>query len=625
MIDDETKKGIEYLRGIFESGKVLRLGEPQPFGQFDYWNYFVVTAYAKEWDFAISRDELSDLPGTRSYHKPANELARGLEQRFRNVSPNAFVTATGRLILLDAEWPIEAWSGRAASCLRVRVTDTFTKEFAYCFVSITHQQFTFELKENPFQIHAAIANSIRLAVDEGALTFYPSVNEHPVELQQVPLRFRTYITRDTDPSQFLKQKVFAFGFKSGGKDTQVWIADPWDADYLGVETRLLQQEVEILEAENAARLRAMVDLAQSEPGVHVRITDFDRNPELFNVQNGTIDLRTGALRPYCRTDLLSKIAPLNYDATARCPRWEHFLDEISDGNKDLVSYLRRATGYSLTGLTGEQAFFLLYGIGANGKSTFLETIRYVCGDYAQAAAFETFLSSDRSGPRNDLAKLKGARFVTATESDEGKRLAESFVKQVTGGDTVTARFLYGENFDFRPQFKLWLGTNHQPVVRDASQGMWRRIRLIPFTVQIPDNKRDRDLAEKLKQEAPGILRWALEGLAEWREIGLEEPAVVLRATSEYQQDEDSLAGFFEEKCVFDTASKIPLKDLFKAYQCWAEAAGVTYPLAATQLSRALAERGQFEKKRVQGVIVWRGLRLRSPTGDLAVSDTFLLF
>lgn len=248
-MDDETKKGIEYLRGIFESGKALRLGEPQPLGQFNFWNYFVVRAYAKEWDFAISRDELSDLPGTRAYHKPANELARGLEQRFRNVSPNTFVTATGRLILLAVEWPFEAWAGRAASCLKVRVTDTLTKEFAYCFVSITHQQFLFELKENPFQIHAAIANSIRLAVDNGALPFYPSANEHPVEMQQVPLRFRTYISGDTDPSEFLKLKVLALGFKSGGKDTQVWIADPWDADYLGVETRSLQQEAEILEAE----------------------------------------------------------------------------------------------------------------------------------------------------------------------------------------------------------------------------------------------------------------------------------------------------------------------------------------------------------------------------------------
>lgn len=175
--------------------------------------------------------------------------------------------------------------------------------------------------------------------------------------------------------------------------------------------------------------------------------------------------------------------------------------------------------------------FLLHGTGANGKSTYLEVQRHVLGDYGATADFSSFMASKSSGgPRNDLAKLHGSRFVTATEGEDGKRMAESFVKQITGGDTVTARFLYTEYFDFKPQFKLWLGTNHKPTIRGTDEGIWRRIRFIPFTVCIPHEKRDRKLLEKLKAEGAGILRWAIEGLMEYQNGGLQEPATVNNAT-----------------------------------------------------------------------------------------------
>jgi hypothetical protein len=248
-MDDETRRGIEYLRGIFESGKVLRLGEPRVLGNFNYWNYFVVRAYEKQWDFAASRDDLSDLPATRRWHSSANSLARELEQRFKNVSPNLFWSVSGRALEIDVQWPREAWGNRAASCLRVRVRDKVTNESANCFVTITYQQDLFELKEDPFQLHAALANTIRAAVDAGSVTFYPSAQEHPQELQKVSLRFDARAVGNTAIDTFLKQKVLALGFRSGGRDTRVWIADPSDAQYLGVNPQSLRQEAELIEAE----------------------------------------------------------------------------------------------------------------------------------------------------------------------------------------------------------------------------------------------------------------------------------------------------------------------------------------------------------------------------------------
>jgi hypothetical protein len=265
----------------------------------------------------------------------------------------------------------------------------------------------------------------------------------------------------------------------------IWDGQRWVKDDIGQVYRLAKHTVrrmlaESLEAdgddrpvlvkhalrsESEPRLRALLNLARNERGMPVRVVELDSDPQLLNVSNGTIDLRTGLLREHRREDLITKLVPVQYDPAAACPLWLAFLEEVTGGNQDLLRYMQRAVGYSLTGNTVEHAVFLLYGTGSNGKSTFLESVRYLLGDYAQTAAFTTFMvSRQSSGPRNDLAQLQCARFVTASESEEGSRLAESFVKQVTGGDMVTARFLYGEHFEFRPQFKLWLGTNHKPAV-----------------------------------------------------------------------------------------------------------------------------------------------------------------
>jgi putative DNA primase/helicase len=364
--------------------------------------------------------------------------------------------------------------------------------------------------------------------------------------------------------------------------------------------------------ESAARLSSMVSVTRSEKAVSVQLADFDANPMMFNCQNGTIDLNTGKLQAYCRADLISKIARAEYEPSAKCPTWRQFLDTVTAGSEELTGYLQRCVGYSLTGQTKEHALFLLYGTGANGKSTFLEALRYVFGDYSQAADFGSFLFSNGQSVRNDLAKLNGARFVTASESDSGKRLDETVVKQMTGGDTITARFLYGEHFEFSPQFKLWLGTNHKPTIRGQDEGIWRRIRLIPFTVGIPNHKQDQTLSDKLRLEASGILNWALEGLAQWRANGLQEPVVVKGATKEYQEDQDVMAHFLDAQCLQETGLQSSARELYKAYKDWAEHTN-EWVMNERAFSNELCDRG-FKKVRLGSGMVWKGIATKQEEG-----------
>jgi putative DNA primase/helicase len=373
-------------------------------------------------------------------------------------------------------------------------------------------------------------------------------------------------------------------------------------------------------SESENRIKAMVNVAQSESGIPIRLTDFDANPMLFNVQNGTIDLRKGELRKHRREDLISKISPVTFNPLASAPLWGSFIKRITNGSAGLAEYLARTVGYSLTGETIEHALFLLYGTGANGKSTFLEALRYVMGDYATTADFGAFLTSKGQGIRNDIARLKGARFVTATESEAGKRMAESLVKQLTGGDQVSARFLYGEFFEFHPAFKLFLGTNHRPKVIGSDEGIWRRIRLIPFTVTIPLSERDKKLTAKLKSEAQGILNWAIAGLRDWFDGGLKDPAEVLAATSEYRQREDAIAHFLESCCTLQSDAGAGSEALYKQYCNWA-AANNEYLLNSRDFSKTLEEKGFVKKHTAQGT-KWFGIAVNadrsapaSPNGE----------
>ncbi len=365
-----------------------------------------------------------------------------------------------------------------------------------------------------------------------------------------------------------------------------------------------------LRSENQSRLEAMIALAESEPDIPISPADLDRDPYLFNVMNGTIDLRTGELRPHRRRDLITKLAPVTYDATAKAPEFEAFIDRIMTGRDDLVSFVQRALGYSLTGINSERVLFILYGGGRNGKSTLLETVAGVSGDYAGNAPPEMLLSKREAGIPNDLARLPGTRFVAAVETGEGRRLDEPKVKSISGGDTISARFMRGEWFDFKPTFKLWLGTNHRPVIRGTDHAIWDRIRLVPFDYRIPDDARVLDLAAHLiEKEAPGILAWLVEGCLSWQSEGLGMPEAVTQANASYRSDMDTLAGFMEDRCVVEPNASAAASDLYGAYRHWCDDAGEK-SITKQAFGRTLAERGfdaaQLGKDRKR---TWLGIGL----------------
>jgi putative DNA primase/helicase len=376
----------------------------------------------------------------------------------------------------------------------------------------------------------------------------------------------------------------------------------------GDERRALLKHA--VRSESEARLKAMIALAQSEPGIPVAPEDLDADPLLLCCPNGTLDLRTGTLRPHRREDLLTRVVSAPFDPDARAPRWDAFLQRVLAGDTALIGYLQQAAGYSLTGLTGEETLFFLHGSGRNGKSRFLGALRHVLGEYGRTTRPETVMARERSCIPNDIAALAGARMVITTEIEDGTRIAESLIKQLTGGDTVSARFLHAEFFEFLPQFKLWLAANHRPRIHGTDHAIWERIQVIPFTVTIPPEERDRDLATKLDAEKAGILRWMVEGCLAWQREGLSPPAVVQQATGSYRQEMDVLAGFLEDRCVRTDGGSVLAAQLYAACQDWCAANGER-PWTQRTLGMKLRERG-FESGRTPGghARIWHGLGLR---------------
>ena len=319
-------------------------------------------------------------------------------------------------------------------------------------------------------------------------------------------------------------------------------------------------------------LDAMVRTARDEPSIPITPAMLDADPWLLNCTNGTLDLRTGALRPHRQADMLTRCLPLAYDPEARCPQWIVFLETILQGQAELIVFVQRALGYSLTGSTREQCFFLLHGPTKTGKSTFMHLAKALLGPYGTQAEMSTFLHKDRETVRNDLADLAGMRLVAAIETDAGKRLAEALIKQLTGGtDTIKARFLFEEYFEYRPQFKVFLATNHKPRVNPGDDAIWERIRLIPFLVQIPKQDRDKQLETKLRAELPGILAWTVRGCLAWqRDDSLGEPAAVVEATQGYRDEMDDVGRFLTEVCLLGDAEtyKTQATTLLQAYHRW---------------------------------------------------------
>ena len=326
-------------------------------------------------------------------------------------------------------------------------------------------------------------------------------------------------------------------------------------------------------SESRGRINAMIELAKSESGIPVAPEDLDSDPWLLNCANGTIDLRTGQLQAHRREDLCTKLAAVRFEPTATCPLFEGFLDRIMGCDFELAGFVQRSIGYALTGSVKEQAIFIWYGSGANGKTTLIEAIRELLGDYAKTADSALLLSKKSDGISNNIARLAGARFVSTSETEAGRRLDETQVKQLTGGDTITARFLYAEFFEFAALFKLFLATNHRPKIRGTDKGIWRRIRLVPFNVTIPDEQQDKELKDKLRDELPGILAWAVRGSLAWQNQGLGIPPEVREATESYRCDMDVVGRFISERCIPKAGIKTPVSKLYGEYVTWCEENG----------------------------------------------------
>lgn len=366
-----------------------------------------------------------------------------------------------------------------------------------------------------------------------------------------------------------------------------------------------------IRSEMEPRLRAMVALAQTESGIPVLPRDLDQDPWLLNVQNGTIDLHTGSMTKPARGNLMTKSTSVVFDPEAQCPTWDAFLDRVMDGNTELIHFLQRAVGYSMTGLRSEHVVFILYGLGRNGKSTFLETIRALFGEYGCQTEAQTFMEIRSDRIRNDLARLAGVRLVTAVETERRGKLSEPLIKQITGGDTITARFLRREYFEFTPTFTPWLATNHKPEIAGTDEGIWRRPKLIPFTTTIPEEEQDKELLDKLKAELPGILNWAIRGCSDWRRIGLLPPDDVTRATQEYREENDVLAAFIAERCVVGPGNTVTASALLEAHSTWA-AASREETLSQRRLAAALAERGLLKDRGgCNGRVRYLGIGLRA--------------
>ena len=344
-------------------------------------------------------------------------------------------------------------------------------------------------------------------------------------------------------------------------------------------------------------------------GVAVHADVFDASPWLLNCANGVVDLRTGSLQPHRPRLMLSRLTDVDYDPDAPADLWLAFLERITDGDTDLIHFLQRAVGYSLTGSIREQCLFFCYGHGANGKSVFLEPVQAMLGDYALTTRTETITARRDAGIPNDVARLAGARLVAINETAENQKLHEPLIKDMTGGDTMTARFLRREFFDFKPEFKLWLRGNHKPEIHGTDEGIWRRMRLIPFVVTIPAAERDPDLATRLLDELPGILAWAVRGCLEWHKSGLVVPDVVTDAVREYRSEMDVIGQFIEDRCIVREHAQVTAKALYAAYRHWADKNGED-AVTQTKFGNALTERG-FRKKKA-GNVLRLGLELENP-------------
>jgi len=426
-----------------------------------------------------------------------------------------------------------------------------------------------------------------------------------------------------------------FGFKirysPEYKSWLIWNGERWVFDHDGILTRLAIESVrkiveEVKEdedsdrrtkaikwafhSESKSRIDAAITLAQSVEGVTIHTVELDVDSLLLNVRNGTIDLRTGKLNSHSRKDRITNLVEIDYPKGITVPLvWYQFLNEIFGGDSELIEYVQRVVGYCLTGDVREQCLFFLYGTGANGKTTFINILSLITGSYATQTATETFMTKQNAGNATpELAVLNGKRVVTANETDEGKHFAEPTIKQLCGGDQITARPLYCEPFNFLPKFKILIAGNYKPQIKGNDLGIWRRIHLIPFSVTIPPEKQDKLLEAKLKAELPMILQWAVEGCLKWQQQGLSPPQSVIHAVEEYRESMDTIGQWLDQCCSFGPGFITQSSQLYSSYKAWVINAG-NAPMSQKRLGESLRMRG-LQSIKIGGARSWQGVKIK---------------
>lgn len=455
--------------------------------------------------------------------------------------------------------------------------------------------------------------------------------------QTIPVADREYDLNDAGTAQrFVDAKGADWRYVARWNRFIVWDGLRWEVNENGAVTRLfldMLQEGKVAASQMADRKRAEVlwnflhqcgdgrridraiSLARRIAGMTIHPDALDARPDLFVCRNGTLDLSKMELRPPRRLDYLTKMAGTVYDPTAEAPTLAKCIERIFNGNQDLIGFVRRGLGYSLWGGNPERVIFIPYGSGANGKTTLISAAEAAFGEYACRAPGDMLLVKRHDGIPNDIARLKGARFVAAMETDEGRRLSEALVKAITGGeDKLCARFMRGEWFDFKPEGKVWMGTNHRPVIKGTDPAIWDRIRLIPFDVVIPPEERDKDLAAKLRDELPGVFAWLCCGFEEWRATGLGTPAEVTKATADYRCEMNVVAEFVEACCERVETCTTFAMDLYAAYRKWC---GGEHPMSQKKFGTGLGDAGFTKERGPNNRHVWKGLKLIETTPERA--------
>jgi len=371
------------------------------------------------------------------------------------------------------------------------------------------------------------------------------------------------------------------------------------------------------QSQSRERIAAMIELAK--PDVPVGLDDLDANRWLLNCQNGTVDLRTGMLLPHSRADYCTKICRAKYDPFAQAPIFGKFLARIFRTHPALIPFVQKALGYSLTGEISEQALFFLYGKGANGKTTLLDAVQWVMADYAGKADPDLLTYSDYPTHPTNVADLRGRRLAVVSETNEGRRVDEARLKDLTGERKLKARYMRQDLFEFDPTHKIWMYSNHLPLMRGTDMGLWRRIKLIPFVETIGDDEKDKALPDKLRAEADGILAWLVQGCLDWQRDGLGMPDEVAHATDGYRREMDSIGLFLESCCIFGLKLTAGSSELYSAYSKWCDESGER-PLSQKRLGLALREKGlQPDRDSYARRAIWWGIGLlksRDPSDNV---------